>query len=259
LGEEGAFTGAATVGGYPVFFKENSLHKIYGSRPENFRIQSLSCVGVAPGCEKSIAHLGNGVIYEGRDGFYFYDGSMPVKLSQDLEGKTYEGGIGGVLDSVYYVTVQEEGQEKVLTYDSKNRLWHRENGNGAKEYMAVNGVLYYRREDGLYAIGTEGGEAAEAQVQWEGVSGILREEEPDQGSLVGLKLRLSMEPGSSVSFYGEYDSSGSWEALGLIQGYRLHSREIPLRIRPCDHLRLKVKGRGDVTIHSLTLTMENAM
>lgn len=33
VGSDGAFTGAATCMGYALFFKENTLHKLYGSKP----------------------------------------------------------------------------------------------------------------------------------------------------------------------------------------------------------------------------------
>ena len=32
VGSDGAFTGAATCMGYALFFKENTLHKLYGSK-----------------------------------------------------------------------------------------------------------------------------------------------------------------------------------------------------------------------------------
>ena len=33
VGSDGPFTGAATCMGYALFFKENTLHKLYGSKP----------------------------------------------------------------------------------------------------------------------------------------------------------------------------------------------------------------------------------
>ena len=36
LGSDGQFTGAITHAGYPIFFKENCMHKVYGQIPANF-------------------------------------------------------------------------------------------------------------------------------------------------------------------------------------------------------------------------------
>ena len=43
VGSDGAFTGAATCMGYALFFKENTLHKLYGSKPSDFQLTSLRC------------------------------------------------------------------------------------------------------------------------------------------------------------------------------------------------------------------------
>ncbi len=257
IGSEGPFTGAAVVGGYPVFFKENSLTRIYGSQPSNFQLQTVPCVGVARGSDRSTAHLDGALMYLGRDGFYLYDGSLPVKISDDLEGKHYQNAVGGVCGPCYYADLLEDGVPVTLCYDRAHRLWHRESPMGAIRMVTVGEVLYYMaKEKGIYAIGTQSGEATEKVVPWEAVSGILREEEPGKGYLAGLRLRLSMESGSSLSVYGEYDSSGIWEPLGTFRTRRLNIEEVPLRLKRCDHLRLKLMGRGNVTVHTLTMIME---
>ena len=42
-GTDGQFTGAITHMGYPLFFKENCVHKVYGNYPANFQIQTTAC------------------------------------------------------------------------------------------------------------------------------------------------------------------------------------------------------------------------
>ncbi len=256
LGAEGPFTGAAVVGGYPVFFKENSLHRIYGSRPSSFRIQSAPCVGVARGSERSTASIDNGLMYLGRDGFYIYDGSLPVKVSSDLDSRCYSRAVAGVRGRLYYADVLEDGVPVTLCYDREHKLWHRESPMEARAMVTVGQTLYYLCPRGLCAVGTAEGVPIDAPVQWEAVTGILREEEPREGYVAALRLRLTMEPGSSLSVYGEYDSSGVWEPLGTFRTRRLSSEEVPLRVKRCDHLRLGLKGRGQVTVHTLIICME---
>lgn len=258
LGSEGPFTGAAVVGGYPVFFKEQCLHKIYGNTPSSYRVVELNCMGVASGSHKSMAMLEDALMYLGRDGFYLYDGSLPVKVSGDLEGKTYKDGIGGVLGQVYYGSVfEEDGTSVILTYDMGNRVWHRETGVRPLEFVGVQGVLYYRTEaPGLFAIGTKEGEPAEGTVSWEAVTGILREDRPQEGFFTGLRIRLTMEPSSDLMVFAQYDSCGTFTPLGAVGYGKAGSREVTFPIRRCDHLRLKLRGRGNAMIHSMTFTME---
>lgn len=127
----------------------------------------------------------------------------------------------------------------------------------AEQMVSCGDVLYYMTADNmLYAVGTQLGEAAEKQVSWEAVSGILREDEPGKGYLTGVSLRLSMESGSRLSVFAEYDSYGTWVPLGTLCGGPLYGREVPLRLRRCDHFRLRLKGQGNVTVHALFMNME---
>lgn len=258
LGTEGPFTGAAVVGGYPVFFKENSLHKLYGTSPGSYRLQTQTCVGIAPGSEKSGAFLGHSFVYLGRDGFYGYDGSVPQKISRDLDGQTYSHAVGGVLGNHYYAYVKEgTGKEAILTYHGERGIWHRESSPKITAFQSAKGVLYYITDTpGLYAIGTQEGIVAEKSLPWEAVTGLIRRQEDREGYFTALRLRLSMDPGSTLSLFADYDSRGAWEPLGQVGAMGTGSREIPIRIRRCDHFRLKLKGRGDMILYDLRIEME---
>ena len=41
VGSDGAFTGAASCMGYVLFFKENCIHKLYGSKPSDYQLSSV--------------------------------------------------------------------------------------------------------------------------------------------------------------------------------------------------------------------------
>ena len=40
IGSDGDFTAAATYSGYALFFKEHTIHKVYGNKPSNIQIQT---------------------------------------------------------------------------------------------------------------------------------------------------------------------------------------------------------------------------
>lgn len=63
VGSDGAFTGAATCMGYALFFKENTLHKLYGSKPSDFQLTSLRCRGVAKNAARSLCVLNETLYY----------------------------------------------------------------------------------------------------------------------------------------------------------------------------------------------------
>ena len=73
VGSDGAFTGAATCMGYALFFKENTLHKLYGSKPSDFQLSSLRCRGVAKGAARSLCVINETLYYLSPDGVMAWD------------------------------------------------------------------------------------------------------------------------------------------------------------------------------------------
>ena len=77
VGSDGPFTGAATCMGYALFFKENTLHKLYGSKPSDFQLSSLRCRGVARNAARSLCVLNETLYYLSPDGVMAWDGRHP--------------------------------------------------------------------------------------------------------------------------------------------------------------------------------------
>ena len=48
-GSAGEFTGCVSFLGYPVFFKEDHIYKVYGSMPSNFEVMGSATMGWPPG------------------------------------------------------------------------------------------------------------------------------------------------------------------------------------------------------------------
>ncbi len=59
----GEFTGATEFLGGAVFFKENEITRLTGTRPSNFRLVSYDMTGVMKGCADSLAFAGSRLYY----------------------------------------------------------------------------------------------------------------------------------------------------------------------------------------------------
>ena len=77
VGSDGDFTGAITHLGYVLFFKEDVIHKLYGSKPSNTQITTMPLRGVAKGCEKSLGIVNETLYYAARNNICSYEGAMP--------------------------------------------------------------------------------------------------------------------------------------------------------------------------------------
>lgn len=257
VGTDGQFTGAVTHLGYPIFFKENYLHKIYGNYPSNFQIQTTACRGVQKGCDRSLAIVNEVLYYKSRSAVVAYDGSLPAEISYPLGDKVYSLAVGGSLGNKYYISMKDEqGECSLFVYDAAKGLWHREDDLRVEAFCSCRGELYCIDESGDIVTLFGSGEMDASPVKWEAVTGEIGTDMPDKKYLSRLSVRMSMDIGTRVYFYAQYDSSDDWEPLCTLTGSTLRTFTVPIRPKRCDHLRLKIVGEGDARIYSITKTME---
>ena len=267
-GTDGMWTGAISYLGYPVFFKENHIHTVYGSLPSQFRIQNTAARGVQRGSDRSLAMLNEVLIYKSRMGVCVYDGSLPTDISDAFGGILYHDAVAGAHGDKYYISMLRDGTDEavMMTYDIRKNLWHKEDSLRATAWCSAREHMYcIDEETGNILCVTGAGEPEEEPIQWEVVTGEigLRGSNgytvtvmPENKYISKLVLRMRLEYGSIVQVAVEYDGCGIWEHLASMQGRSLRSYTLPIRPRRCDWLRLKITGVGDARIYSLVRTIE---
>lgn len=259
VGTDGQFTGAITHLGFPIFFKENCMHKVYGNYPANFQIQTTTCRGVQQGCDRSLAIVNEVLYYKTRTGICAYDGSLPTEISSAFGDETYHSAVAGSLGNKYYVSMSDaSGSWHLFVYDTKRGMWHREDETQVDEFCNCRGDLYFIDHADKQIKTVRGtGDALEPQeIQWEAITGSIGTDSPDKKYISRLDVRMSMTVGTRVYFYIDYDSTGKWEHLFTMTGRTLQSFTVPVRPRRCDHLRLKIIGSGEAKIYSICKTIE---
>ena len=265
VGSDGAFTGAATCMGYALFFKENTLHKLYGSKPSDFQLSSLRCRGVAKGAARSLCVINETLYYLSPDGVMAWDGSIPNKVSTALDParlRNVKSALGGALDGRYYLhLVRGSGEAqavRLLVYDTERGLWQEEDvcsyemaGSGGQLYLWDGKAIWAadadREENWQQAGGIEDG------VSFELVSGNIGLDSPEELYLSRLTLRLEAEVKSRIEVAVSYDS-GAWETLAQLTADGRRCFDVPFVPRRCGSLRFRLKGRGQLTLRSLTRT-----
>ena len=144
VGTDGPFTGAITHLGYPLFFKENCVHKVYGNYPANYQIITTTCRGVQNGCSRSLAIVNETLYYKSRSAVCAYDGSLPVEISSAFGDVVYRNAVAGYLGNKYYISMLDDsGRYHLFAYDTLKGMWHREDNTGAMQFCNCNGDLYY--------------------------------------------------------------------------------------------------------------------
>ena len=258
VGTDGQFTGAITHLGYPLFFKENYLHKIYGNYPANFQVNTTACRGVQRGSHKSLAIVNEVLFYKSRNAVCAYDGSLPQEISYALGEVSYSEAVAGSHGNKYYISMKDDstGFWNFFVYDVSKGLWHREDNTQVDDFCSCRGEMYYIDHIRKQIMTVNGSGTPEiGAVVWMAETGIIGTDSPDKKYISKLNVRMSID-GGYVDFYVQYDSCGEWERICGVNSNSLRTFTIPIRPKRCDHLRLRINGYGDANIFSITKTIE---
>ena len=256
LGAEGPFTGAVQHMGYPLFFRENCLHKIYGNYPANYRLQTTPCRGVQQGSGGSLAIVGETLLYKSPSGVCAYDGALPTEISRALGQERYTDAAAGAFRDKYYISMRDSaGNHHLFVYDTNKGIWHREDGTGVRCFCTCREDLFFLDDAGRI-ISVSGQGEPEGDFCWMAETGDLGTESPDNKYLSRLTLRLQLSPGASMKLSVRYDGEDHYHRLAALHSGALGSMTVPVAVRRCDHLRLRLEGRGSMRLHDLTKTLE---
>jgi hypothetical protein len=257
-GTDGQFTGAITHLGYPLFFKENCVHKVYGNYPANFQIQTTACRGVQKGSSNSLAIVNEVLYYKSRNGVCAYDGSLPSEISYAFGEVSYYDAVATSHGNKYYISMKDAtNMPHLFVYDTTKRLWHKEDNLSVKSFCSCRNELYCIPQDSkdiktMFGSGT----VDDAPIDWMAETGVIGMYTPNKKYISRMNIGVSLNTGSKIYIYAEYDSCGAWELISNLSSTSLRSFSIPIRPKRCDHFRLRIVGEGDGKIYSIVKTLE---
>ena len=257
VGTDGPWTGAVTHLGSPIFFKEHCMHKVYVSPTGAHSIVETACRGVEAGSHKSLAVVGERLLYRSPAGMMVYDGSLPQCIGGALGDTVYHNAVAGALGDKYYVSMTDsEDAGHLFVYDARRGFWHREDDTRVLQFARCGSELYFVDEDGrLMCVGGSEGEL-EDPICWQADTGIMGYTTVEQKYVSRFLLRMRLEEGASVDAYIRYDSDGDWHHAGHAEGGGLGTFLLPVRPRRCDHFEVRLQGEGDVCLYSFARVFE---
>lgn len=264
IGSDGKFTGATTYLGYPMFFKEDGLIKIAISSVGGHQVKETKCRGVQKGSHASLSILNEVLYYKSSTCVCAYNGSLPYSISDDLGDERYYDAVAGSIGDRYYISMRDsKGDYHLFVYDCKNGIWCKEDNTEVISFSRHSDDLYYLdskdnkmksvRGTLLYDVPEK---KPEDKFDWYVESGQIGYSSPDHKYVARINLRISLEVGTNVDFYLQYDSSGVWEHKFNMSGKGTRTYSIPIIPKRCDHFKYKLSGKGECKIHSITKTVE---
>ncbi len=266
VGEMGQFTGCISFQGYPHFFKENMIYRIFGDYPAEYRLTEAHALGVQAGSGESLAIVGEYLLYKSVCDVCIYDGSTPVSISEALSrNEMYYDAIGGGCQNKYYVEMQnEKGGHRLFVYDTQYGLWEKETAMNLLEFTnSQDGQLYAITEHNLWGLGAENNAVyvrdealKEEWVEWYAETGEIGYEYPDAKYVSRATVRAYVPTRSEVEVEISYDDK-PYDAVGILRGHDdVASQSLAFTPMRCDHFKIKFSGHGECRIYSLAFTME---
>lgn len=253
IGNAGEITAALTYNGYPTFFKEDGIFRLYGDKPSNFQIMPTMKQGVKAGCAKSLAIAGEVLYYIGLNGIMAYSGGVPMK-ADDALGIHVTDGVA-VSDGIkYYISATEDGEHYSLyVYDTAKRMWHKEDDLHLTYAVYDRAVLGLTDEKKLLALtrGVDGTE--EEDFEWAVEFADMTFGSPFQKGIVKANIRFELQEGAYCRGEIQYDSGDEWEVIKDFEGTRKRSNILPVIPHRCDHFALRLVGKGICDIYSLAV------
>lgn len=231
------------------------MHKVYPGADGAHAIVDTACRGVMAGCEKSLAIVGEKLFYKGRDGVYVYDGALPVSVSAPLGMERFSDAVAAEYGQKYYISMRgKDTGWSLFVFDTDKSIWIREDSTHAR--------FMVRYADGLFCIaegtgnlidltGNTDGEEEEA-VPWSFTTGIIGYNDSNAKYVSRFQIRAALSNGQAARLDIEYDSNGVWYHCGDIIGNGMKSDLLPINPRRCDHFRLRMVGKGDLKLLSIT-------
>lgn len=281
IGSDGNFTGCIGHLGYILFFKENRIHKIYGTKPSNFQITELEVRGVQEGCNKSLCVVDETLFYKSKTGIMMYQGSLPELISNALGEELYSNAVAGACEGKLYMTMKNsKGKSYLFVYNCGYGFIHKEDETEFKEVISTLDDLIYldgnnelksirgrgnsfkvrRLVDNENYVETEYHVEMENAFDWYIETGDLYLSSIDNKFITKLKVLLDLKKDTKLSIYLKYDNDAHWRHIST-KTYRYaegvkNTFNIPIMVKRSRRLKMRIEGQGDCLIQAISLTFE---
>ncbi len=256
VGSAGDFTAGFSYKGYPCFFKEESIYKVYGDKPSNFQVMGSASLGVERSSGSSPAIAGETLFYLSRTGVTAYSGGMPASVHDAFGTDRYREAVGGTDGVKYYISMKDaDGVYQLFVYDTSRNMWHREDATEVVGF-AWDKELYMLDAAGhvwLWGSARTVPEGAEQEAPLHSMAefGDFVDSDPNVKGIGKIQIRIQLDAAAEVKILIQYDSDGVWQEVKTLKATVKRSFYLPVIPRRCDHMRLRLEGVGQWKLYSL--------
>ncbi len=240
------FNACVSYGNYCVFFKSDSVFKLYGDKPSNFQLVESLGRGIEAHGKNSIVNIGAEIFYAGIGGVYSFYGGLPNLISAKIENIKLKNSCGGTDGKMYYLASDTPDGRKLFVYDIKKALWSVYGNTKIKAFSYHNGVLYAIDDSGLYYLSDE--EAA--GNEWFVTLHPFTEDYHLKKKYTKMWVAAELFDNAWIKAEIKKDD-GEWEQIMLRYGKNKEHITIPIGVGKCHEITLRISGRGRCNLLSI--------
>ena len=246
VGSEGEFTGCIPYSSHICFFKENTLHKLYGTKPSNFQITTANIYGVQSGSERSMQIVNEQLLYKGVGGVYSYTGGVPELISEKFGNKRYSDAVACCDGEKYYISMKQGDTWNMFAYDVMKNIWLREDDTQAVDMTFFDGKIYFLdAKGGLYYIDKT---ADRNGIEWGATFCTLHETMNERKGYSKFHLRMDLSAGAWIAVDIKTDNDLQWRQVYTTHNEKAKTVSIPIMPTRCDSIDIRLRGKGKCTI-----------
>ena len=246
VGSDGPFTGCIPYSSHICFFKENTLHKLYGTKPSNFQVTTVNVYGVQSGCERSMQIVNEQLLYKGVGGVYAYTGGVPELLSEKFGNKRFSDAVACCDGEKYYISMKQGENWSLFTYDVMKNIWLREDETQAVDMTFFAGKVFFLDADGaLYYIDKT---ADRSNIEWGATFCTINETMNERKGYSKFHLRMDMDKGAWLAVDVKTDNEPQWKQVYTTHNSKAKTVSIPIMPTRCDSVDIRLRGKGKCTI-----------
>lgn len=278
-GTDEVFTGIAEYSGHLIFFKPNSICRVYGTAPSNYQTTTAKAFGVEVGSGRSVLTINDTVFYKSEIGIMAYQGGIPFCISDKINWKM-KNVVAATEGRKYYASclVRDNGEYKgrLLVFDIGRGMWHLEDDFRFTDACKIGDEIYCTTasadilvcdtdvfcaedlmvgsdyiEGDVVIINPEEPTENYTDINWMAVFGPFDEYIEEHKIYSKLAIRLKANGQASANVYISINE-GPWEQVENYETVSTKGDFIPIIPRRCDRYSVKVEGNGNCEMKSLT-------
>lgn len=248
VGSEGEFTGCIPYASHICFFKENTLHKLYGTKPSNYQVTTVNVYGVQSGSERSMQIVNEQLLYKSVGGVYAYTGGVPELISEKFGNRRYSEAVACCDGEKYYISMRQDNTWNLFSYDVAKNIWLREDDTHAVDMAFYDGKVYFVDVNGgMYCID----KTAECDdIEWSATFCTINETMYERKGYSKFQLRMDLSESSWLSVDIKTDNQPQWRQIYTTHNEKAKTISIPILPTRCDSIDIRLRGKGKCTIRT---------